>query len=727
MHKSIQLRITDMNCSSCVQHIENDVRKLKGVHSINVNFATEVAKIELDSDQVSLGQIISQIKKTGYTAKKIKGHHPDHQMKMGHDHSQHAASESNTEIKSKLYKVIFGGVASIALILMDFWLNLPYEGLIMLLIATSVLIYTAKSFYTQGLPPFLLKGRPNMDTLVVLGISAAYLYSTYNVLIANVHENYFMDVAVIATFIMIGKYLEARAKGSAGAAIKKLLNLGAKSAHKIDKKGNIIEIKISEVQIGDLLLVKPGEKIPVDGVIVEGQTTIDESMVTGESIPNDKKVEDQVIGATVNGNSSFTMKAEKVGTETVLAQMVKLVEQAQMSKAPIQKLVDKVSTYFVWVVVAIAIITFSTWYYLTGDFASSIIPTVAVLIIACPCALGLATPISIVVGSGKGANMGILLKNAASLEKIHKIDTICFDKTGTITEGKPKITQFKGTQSTLKLVAAIEAQSEHPLANAIAEYANSKNYQIAKANKVKAITGKGIEGIVQGEKVIVGKLTFLKEQKIKIKPAIEKEAQKLAQKGQTVLHVSINSKHQGMIAIQDTEKESSAQAIKVLHNNGIKTVMMTGDNQAVGKAIAASVGIDEVLAEISPEQKTTKIKNLQKDGAFVAMVGDGINDAPALATADVGIAMGTGTDVAIESGDLVLVKGDLMKAVEAIELSRATLRNIKQNLFWAFIYNSVGIPIAALGLLNPMFSAAAMGFSSVSVVLNALRLKKFKV
>jgi len=718
MHKTVKLRITDMNCGSCVLHIENDVKKLKGVHSINVNFASEIATIELDHKQISEAEIIAQIKKTGYTAKPL-GHEQDH--------SQHAATESGLEIKSKLYKVIFGAVASASLILMDFFLDLPYEGAIMMAIATLVLIYTARSFYTQGLPPFLLRARPNMDTLVALGVSAAYLYSVYNVLVAKVHENYFMDAAIIATFIMLGKYLEARAKGSAGAAIKKLLSLGAKSAHIVDEKGQTRDMKIEEVQIGNLLLVKPGEKIPVDGVIVKGETTIDQSMVTGESIPADKKVQDKVIGATVNGNSSFTMKAEKVGKETVLAQMVRLVEEAQMSKAPIQKLVDKISNYFVWVVVVIGVLTFAIWYYLTGDFASSIIPTVAVLIIACPCALGLATPISIVVGSGKGASMGILLKNAASLEKIHKIDTICFDKTGTITEGKPKVTEFQGDAQALGLVAAIESQSEHPLAHAVVDFAKSKEPKISEASAVKAVTGKGIEGSVEGKRVIVGKLDFLKEEKVSISEEIEHKARQLSEKGQTVLHFAIEGQHQGLIAIQDTEKESAVQAIKILHQDGIKTVMMTGDNASVGKAIAEKVGIDEVLAEVSPEQKTAKIKELQKGGAFVAMVGDGINDAPALATADVGIAMGTGTDVAIESGDLVLVKGDLMKAVEAIELSRATLRNIKQNLFWAFIYNSIGIPIAALGLLNPIFSAAAMGFSSVSVVLNALRLKRFKV
>lgn len=722
MHKTIKLKITDMNCGSCVMHIENDIKKMDGVHSIYVNFAAEIATIEVDQ-KISSKDLIAQIKKTGYTATEAI------QKKQGskHTHHDHASSGSNKEIKDKLYKVVFGLIASIVLTLLDFVFDVPAEGPLMFMIATAVLLYTARGFYTKGLPPFILRARPNMDTLVALGVSAAYLYSTYNVLIAQVHENYFMDVAFISSFIMLGKYLEARAKGSAGAAIKKLLSLGAKSAHKVVKGSKTEDIDISEVQMGDLLMVKPGEKIPVDGMITKGEINIDESMVTGESIPVDKKEGDKVIGATVNGNISFTMRAEKVGKDTVLAQMVKMVEQAQMSKAPIQKLVDKISNYFVWIVVAVAIITFTSWYYITGDFTSSIIPTVAVLIIACPCALGLATPISIVVGSGKGASMGILLKNAASLEKIHKIDAICFDKTGTITEGKPRVTKFKGDMTDLALVAGVEAQSEHPLAQAVVKFSAHKKQKHLEAHKVEAVTGQGIRGIVEGKSILVGKRDFLISEKIETDNNLESEAKKLSERGQTVLHFAIGNVHRGIIAIQDTEKASSKNAIELLHKDGIKTVMMTGDNESVAQTIAKKVGIDEVLAEVSPEQKTEKIKELQKAGKFVAMVGDGINDAPALATADVGIAMGTGTDVAIESGDLVLVKGDLLKATEAIELSRATLRNIKQNLFWAFIYNSVGIPIAAFGLLNPIFSAAAMGFSSVSVVLNALRLKRFKI
>ena len=732
-----------MNCGSCVMHIENDVKKLPGVHTIAVNFASEKAEVSFDPEKVSLDEIIQQIKKTGYTASAQdegsddEGSH-DHHHHMGakgmdpEDHSAHSGAESNREITTKLYKVVFGALASIVLVLIDFVLTIPNEGVVMFVITLAILLYTARDFYTKGIPPFVLRGRPNMDTLVSLGVSAAFLYSGYNVLIAGIHENYFMDAAIIATLIMLGRYLEAKAKGSASEAIKKLLSLGAKMAHKVIGENRTEEISINDVQKGDSLLVKPGEKIPVDGAIIEGETTIDESMVTGESIPVDKKVGDKVIGATLNGNMSFTIKAEKIGKETMLAQMVKLVEQAQMSKAPIQKLVDKISNYFVWVVVAIALVTFASWYYVTGDFNSAIIPTVAVLIIACPCALGLATPISVVVGSGKGASMGILLKKAESLEKIHKITTICFDKTGTITEGKPKVTDFITSETggdekkILQYIASIESKSEHPLAHAVVEYGTTMEVDVLQAEKVAAVTGKGVTGMIDGKEVIVGKIDFLTEKNVRGNDELKEKAHDLEKEGKTVLYFSVAGLLKGILALQDVEKESSKHAIELLHKRGIRTVMMTGDNEAVGRAIAAKVGIDEVLAGVSPEDKTNKIKELKEQGEFVAMVGDGINDAPALATADVGIAMGTGTDIAIESGDLVVVKGDLLKAVEAMELSQATLRNIKQNLFWAFIYNLVGIPIAALGLLSPIFSAGAMGFSSVSVVLNALRLKRFK-
>lgn len=765
------LIITDMNCASCVGHIEKDVNAMEGVHEILVNFASDKAEISYDPKLLSSEDIIKQIKKTGYTAKLAEKeisaeepppqhkphpqhkHHEDmHHKKTEHeDHSGHAAAESKKEIKSKLYKVIFGAVLSIILLVLGFAVDISSEGMIMLLITLAILLYTGREFFIRGIPALILKGRPNMDTLVALGVTAAFLYSSYIVLFTSSMEEYFMDAAFIATFIMFGRYLEARAKGSASEAIKKLLELSAKVAHKIIGKNKTKDIPINQVQKGDELMVKPGEKIPVDGVITDGEATIDESMVTGESMPVDKHEEDKVIGATINGNTSFTMKVEKVGKESMLAQMVKLVEQAQMHKAPIQKLVDIVANYFVWGVLLISAITFSSWYFLDGGISQAIIVTVAVLIIACPCALGLATPISIVVGSGKGASMGILIKKPESLEKMKRITTICFDKTGTITEAKPKVTDFivyevpEGSESEFALngispekkdryenqliqyIASLEHKSEHPLAKAVTDYSEQKELSFIDVKNVEAVTGKGILGEINNHEVIVGNKEFLELKKVMRCAELDEKAEELGSDGKTVIFFAIDGKQRGILALQDKEKETSKHAIGLLHKKGIKTLMMTGDNEKVAASIAKRVGIDEILAKVTPAGKTEKIKELQEKGEFVAMVGDGINDAPALATADVGIAIGTGTDVAIESGDIVLVHGDLSKAVEAIELSKATFRNIKQNLFWAFIYNSIGIPVAALGLLNPIFSAGAMAFSSISVVLNALRLKRFKV
>jgi P-type Cu+ transporter len=751
MHESKMFHVPDMNCGSCVLNIEKDVGEMKGVHEISVNFAAEKAQVSYDPEIVTPDDIIKRVKDSGYTAILVEENvGMDHE---GMDHADHAQMESQKEVKSKLYKVIVGAVLSVILLVMSFAIDLPSEGMLMLIITAVILLYTGREFFVRGIPAFVLKGRPNMDTLVSLGVSAAFIYSSYVVLFTQPpHEEYFMDAAIISTFIMFGRYLEARAKGSAGEAIKKLLELSAKVAHKIVGQNKTEDIPIDQVQKGDELMVKPGEKIPVDGMIVDGQAVIDESMVTGESIPVDKKTADKVIGATVNGNTSFTMKAENVGKETMLAQIVKLVEQAQMSKAPIQKLVDKVANYFVWGVLLIAIATFSGWYFGMGlEPSRAIIHTVAVLIIACPCALGLATPISIVVGSGKGASMGILVKKADSLEKIKKITTICFDKTGTITEAKPKVTDFvvyqvpdeavdgfvlngtspaekdKYEEKLAQYLASLEHKSEHPLAKAVVDYSNEKGLELLDVKNVEAVTGKGVLGVVDGMEVAIGNKEFLESKKVMRCAELDEKSEKLSEDGKTVLFFAIDGKQRGVLALQDKEKASSKKAIELLHKAGIKTIMMTGDNEKVANAIAKEVGIDEVLAKVTPAEKTEKILELKEKGEFVAMVGDGINDAPALATADVGIAMGTGTDIAIESGDIVLVKGDLMKAVEAIELSHATLRNIKQNLFWAFIYNSVGIPVAALGLLNPMFSAVAMAFSSISVVLNALRLKRFKV
>ncbi|MDP2683701.1 MAG: heavy metal translocating P-type ATPase [bacterium] len=739
VNKKIQFDIHGMTCASCVAHIEGDLNKKEGVKNARVNFALEQAEVEYDEEKLSVDDIVATVKKSGYKAvpkddsgaEMPHGMHkmPDGTMMSAGDHSAHAAAESGKVIKERLQKVIIAGVASAIILILTFGIHLETGGILMMLLAILVL-YAGRDFFKIGLPS-LFKGRPDMDTLVAIGTGVAYLYSAYVVIYSPTHSEYFMDVGIIITFILLGRYLEARAKGKASEAIKKLLQLSAKVAHKVGANGEIVDVPIEEVKMGDKLFVKPGEKIPVDGVIVEGSATIDESMVTGESIPVEKKTGDSVIGATLNKNQTFTMEAKKVGSDTMLAHIVKLVQEAQMSRAPIQKLVDKVSKYFVWVVLVIAVLTFSFWYFTGGDFGLALVYTVTVLIIACPCALGLATPISIVVGTGRGASLGILIKNAESLEKMHKITAVAFDKTGTITKGQPEVQEWvsvSNQSAELLLIAYnLEVKSEHPLAKSIVDWCRDNNAKKELALvDVEAVTGRGIAGKLSGKLYRIGSINFLKENKVEIE-SNEKEVETYGQKGFTIIGFAEDAKFIGFFAVQDGVKETSLLAIENLKKRGIKTIMLTGDNKTVAKEIASQVGIDEVRAEVMPEDKVNIIKELQEKGEYVAMVGDGINDAPAIAQAQVGIAMGTGTDVAVETGDVVLVKGDLLKASESIALSEATLRNIKQNLFWAFIYNTVGIPIAALGFLNPKISAAAMAFSSVSVVLNALRLKRVKL
>jgi len=737
--KKIQLNIEGMHCASCVAKIEDDLKKQSGVKDVVVNFALEQGQVEFDEQQIKEDSIIQIIKKTGYQAssivkekKEVLGHSAMKHGRQndGHDHSAHTTSESSKAVKQRFYKMITAGLLSIVILALTFVFEIAGGRTIMLLLSLGVL-WAGWEFFRVGYPSFF-RGRPDMNTLVALGVTSAFVYSSYTTLFAPTQSEYFMDVGIITTFILLGRYLEARAKGKASEAIKKLLQLSAKVAHKIIVDTNTEDIPIDQVQKGDLLLVKPGEKIPTDGKIIKGFATIDESMVTGESIPVDKTERDKVIGATINGNQAFTMRAEKVSSETVLAYIVKLVQEAQMSKAPIQKLVDKVSKYFVWGVLVIAILTLVGWLGFSADFSRALIHTVTVLIIACPCALGLATPISMVVGTGRGASLGILIKNAESLEKMHKITAVAFDKTGTITKGHPEVQAWvpiaKQADEFLPTVLALESQSGHPLARSIVDWFE-ENKSLVKANElegVQAVAGKGIQGKSDSSLFQVGSIRWLKESEANIRVAL-KQIDEHIHKGHTIIGFTKDKELIGFFAVQDGLKESSAEAIKVLKDKGIKTVMLTGDNESVAKEVASQVGIDEVRAEVMPEGKVNTIKELQEQGYFVAMVGDGINDSPAIAQADVGIAMGTGTDVAMETGDVVLVKGDLKKAVEAISLSEITLRNIKQNLFWAFIYNSVGIPIAALGLLNPKISALAMVLSSVSVVLNALRLKRMKL
>jgi len=744
-NKKTQLNIEGMTCASCVAHIESDLKKKPGIKDARVNFAMEQTQVEFDESQITEQEIMETIKKTGYKASPVHGNdvekgddmsheNMDHsQMEHGggHDHSAHAAAESEQHIKQRLQKTVFAGILSVIILFLTFVIEITNGGFIMMLLSIGVL-YAGREFFKVGFPS-LLRARPDMDTLVALGTSAAFLYSAYNTLFVPEGVEYFMDVGIIITFILLGRYLEARAKGKASEAIKKLLQLSAKVAHRVVSDDKVEDVSVDKVQKGDLLLVKPGEKIPVDGKIIKGSATVDESMVTGESIPVDKKTNDLVIGATINGNQTFTMEATKVGSETVLAHIVKMVQEAQMSRAPIQKLVDQVSKYFTWTVIVIAILTFTGWISMSVGFATALIYTVAVLIIACPCALGLATPISIVVGTGRGAGLGILIKNAESLEKMHKITAIAFDKTGTITKGHPEVQEWvassKSSERDLAFAYVLESQSEHPLARSIVNWFQEagKNSTAETLDDIEAVTGRGIQG--KKDKVIyrVGSIAFLKDSSVILNENVLNKVEEYARRGHTIIGFAKDFEFMGFFAVQDGIKESSMEAIKSLQNKGIRTIMLTGDNQSVAEEIGKQVGIDEVRAEVMPEDKVRVIKELQDKGDFVAMVGDGINDSPALAQANVGIAMGTGTDVAVESSDVVLVKGDLMKAVEAIYLSEATLRNIKQNLFWAFIYNTVGIPIAAFGFLNPAFSALAMAFSSVSVVLNALRLRGGKI
>lgn len=748
MEKKIQLNIQGMHCASCAVHVEGDLKKKEGIVDARVNFALENGEVSYDEEKISRDDIIKAVKKTGYMAivaeEGDEGHHDMNNMNMNYgagegkkmehgamDHSAHAASESDKHIAERLKKVIMAALFASGILILSFVVDIPSERFLMLLLALGV-FYAGREFFLTGYPS-LLRGRPDMDTLVAIGVGAAFLYSSYATLFDMSQPEYFMDAGIIITFILFGRYLEARAKGKASEAIKKLLQLSAKVAHRVNSNGKTEDIPTGQIQKGDILQVRPGEKIPTDGVITDGMADIDESMVTGESIPSDKQKGDKVIGATINGSKVFNMRAQQIGSATVLAHIIKLVQQAQMSRAPIQKLVDSVSKYFVWGVLAISLLTFAGWMIMASvNFSTALIYTVSVLIIACPCALGLATPISIVVGTGRGASLGILIKNAESLEKMHKITVIAFDKTGTITKGKPEVRAWvsleKDSDISLPIALALETQSEHPLSRSISEWLE-KEKALKGGNSIsgaKAVSGKGIEGKAGGLMYRAGSIKFL-EESVSVSDSARGQINEYTKKGHTIAGFAKEKTLLGFFAIQDGIKETSKRSIDDLHQMGIKTIMLTGDNEMVAREIARQVGIDEVRANVLPKDKVEIIKKLQANGEFVAMVGDGINDSPALAQANVGIAMGTGTDVAMEAGDVVLVKGDLMKAKEAIGLSEATLRNIKQNLFWAFLYNTVGIPVAALGFLNPAFSAGAMAFSSISVVLNALRLRRMKI
>ncbi len=730
--------IKGMHCASCVRVTERALKKTPGVKDAVVNLATAKATVTYDTDNCTPQQMAESIAKTGYT------------LELAEKSEEILQEEKKKDLNLLRTKVI----VSLGLGALILWGSFP--GLIntapeilknffvQLLLATPVQFWAGLEFYRATIPA--LKHRTaNMDTLVALGTTVAYLYSAFVTFFPEVvmnlgvdHMPYF-DVAVIVIgLILLGRYFEAKAKAGTSQAIKKLIGLQAKTARVI-REGKEIDIPMDQVQIGDTIRVRPGEKIPVDGIILDGESSVDESMITGESIPVDKAKGDTVVGATMNKAGTFTYSATKVGNETMLAQIIKLVEEAQGSKAPIQRLADVVSSYFVPIVIMLAFATFGVWYIFGPQpaFLFALLNTVAVLIIACPCAMGLATPTAIMVGTGKGAEMGILIKDAESLEIANKITTVVFDKTGTLTKGKPEVTDViplnKTKEEVLKLAASIEKGSEHSLAEAIVKHAEDQKIQIAPVTKFQAIAGHGVEGMVDQQKIFFGNRRLMDREKISYKHVAD-QISGLENEGKTVMLIVVDGTLSGLIAVADTIKETAREGVEELKKKGIEVVMITGDNERTAKAIAKKLDIDRVLAEVLPDQKESEVRKLQAEGKKVAMVGDGINDAPALVAADVGIAMGTGTDVAIEAADITLINKDLRSVARAIELSKKTMRTIKLNLIWAFGYNIILIPVAMGALypffnilLNPIFASVAMATSSVSVVSNSLLLKSRKI
>ena len=738
--KDYTFKVEGMTCSACANRVERVTQKIEGVELAVVNFATEKLTIKLDADVASYGQVKAAVEKAGFQL-------------VSEEDTIKGEEKKHDEASKLLIRFIISLIFALPLLiismghmvgmplphLIDPMMN-PFNFGIVQLILTLPVVMAGYKFYQVGIKN-LIQLSPNMDSLIAIGTLTAFFYSVFGIYkitqgdASYAMHLYFESAAVILTLITLGKYLEAVSKGKTSQAIKALMGLAPKTAT-IERNGRELEVPIEEVVVGDLVLVKPGEKLPVDGEVIEGSTAIDESMLTGESIPVEKTVGSLVIGASINKTGFIKYKATKVGRDTALSQIVKLVEDAQGSKAPIAKMADIISAYFVPIVIGLAILSSVAWLLAgeTGVFALSIF--ISVLVIACPCALGLATPTAIMVGTGKGAEYGVLIKGGEALETTHKLSTLIFDKTGTITEGKPKATDIVTTnlseEQLLIYAASAEKGSEHPLGEAIVRAAIDRGYQLCELESFNAIPGHGIEVGIQGKQMLLGNKKLMIEKTIDVS-SLSETSDQLAYDGKTPMYMAIDGQLAGIIAVADTVKESSKKAIETLHQMGIKVAMITGDNQKTADAIARQVGIDLVLAEVLPADKANEVKKLQETGVKVGMVGDGINDAPALAQADIGIAIGSGTDVAIESADIVLMKSDLMDVSTAIKLSKATIRNIKENLFWAFAYNVLGIPVAMgllhlLGgpLLNPMIAAAAMSLSSVSVLLNALRLRRFK-
>ncbi|WP_445246412.1 heavy metal translocating P-type ATPase [Microcoleus sp. OTE_8_concoct_300] len=742
------MKLRGMSCASCASNIEEAIRSVPGVETCNVNFGAEQASVTYNPSQTDVAAIQDAVDAAGYSALPMQ----DDVLAPEDDAERQARQSENQDLTRKVWVsgiisavIVIGSLPAMTGLPIPFipmWLHHPW---LQLVLTTPVLFWAGRSFYINAWKA-LKRHTATMDTLVAIGTGAAYLYSLFPTFSPQWFisqglkpDVYFEAASVIIALLLLGRLLENRAKGQTSEAIRSLMGLQAKTARVI-RNGREVDIPIAEVVLEDVILVRPGEKIPVDGEIIDGSSTIDEAMVTGESVPVKKQPGDEVIGATINKTGSFKFRATRVGKDTFLAQIVKLVQQAQGSKAPIQRLADRVTGWFVPVVIAIAIATFIIWYNIMGNVTMALITTVGVLIIACPCALGLATPTSIMVGTGKGAENGILIKGADSLELAHKLQTVVLDKTGTITQGKPTVTDFITVNGTangnelklLRLAASVERNSEHPLAEAVVQYAQSQGVELTDSREFEAHAGSGVQGYVSNQGVQIGTHRWMNELGIDTS-SLQPPWDRLEYLGKTVIWIAVNGKVEGIMGIADAVKPSSVVAIRTLQKMGLEVVMLTGDNRRTAEVIAQEVGIKRVIAEVRPDQKVAQIENLQAEGKIVAMVGDGINDAPALAQADVGMAIGTGTDVAIAASDITLISGDLQGIVTAIQLSRATIQNIKQNLFFAFVYNVAGIPIAAgilfpiFGwLLNPIIAGAAMAFSSVSVVTNALRLRNFR-
>jgi len=735
-----------MTCASCVARVEEALSSVPGVISANVNLASEKATVEY-TEGTGIADLRRAVKDAGY------------ELGSETERLEDVTIAAQRELRGIRNRFIFAAILAssiMALMWAPSFVGKPY---LLWVLATPVQFWAGWRFY-RGAWGALRHKTADMNTLVAVGTSAAYFYSMIAVLFPGLFAAagvelglYFDTSAMIITLILLGRFLETRARGQTSEAIKKLIGLNPKTALVI-RDGEEREISVEDVQVGDLILVRPGERVPVDGIIREGYSSIDESMITGESIPLEKKAGDEVIGASINKTGSFKFEATRVGKDTTLAQIIRLVDEAQGSKAPIQRLADVIASYFVPIVIGIATITFIVWYFAgpSPALTYAILNFVAVLIIACPCAMGLATPTAIIVGTGKGAEHGVLIRSAETLERAHKIHTVLLDKTGTLTQGEPKVTDIIALASSsqdeiLRLAASAEHGSEHPLGEAIVKAALEKKLEISPASDFNAIPGHGVEASVEGKRLLLGNLRLMNEKSLSLN-GLGEEAERLRAKGKTVMFLGIDNHIAGIIALADTLKPNAKAAVDVLHNMGIEVMMLTGDNRRTAEAIAREVGIDRILAEVLPEHKAREVKKLQQEGKVVAMVGDGINDAPALAQADIGIAIGTGTDVAMETGDITLIRGDLTGITTAVSLSKRTMRTIKQNLFWAFAYNTALIPVAAgvlylafgntgvpsglhfilgnYGFLNPILAAAAMAASSLTVVSNSLRLKRFK-